>query len=294
MDSLRYLPQLFLSQSPLLVDKVLLPAAKWGCVGLIRSRSLRASGKELTVLRGHLFSLVKVSTSGSQWQLWSADLCLDHQFWIPVTFCIFKVYIFMLRMCWCHAVMIGSGRLAYHWYFQPNDLQSESSDDMYLMCSAVGVGNAREFLLNFRRWVGGGMGKLWEIRSWVTPGRWFIIMNFFSRDHFYIMEVAHAWEWMYDFEMPVLSALCTLIGEDGNVWLCYNLDSLLLMVEGLLDCQLQRLSIRILKLVCLSTRAQAVTCAFLMLYKMAKWDICLPACQFFMWRLLHTWDVSTV
>lgn len=49
------------------------------------------------------------------------------------------------------AAVIGSRQLAHHWYFEPNDLQSESSDDMYLMCSAVGVGNAGEFLLNFRR-----------------------------------------------------------------------------------------------------------------------------------------------
>lgn len=49
------------------------------------------------------------------------------------------------------AAVIDSRQVAHHWHFEPNDLQSESSDDMYLMCSAVGVGNAGEFLLDFRR-----------------------------------------------------------------------------------------------------------------------------------------------
>lgn len=32
---------------------------------------------------------------------------------------------------------------------------------------------------------------------------------------------------MYNFEMPVLSALYILIGGDGSIWFCYILDSLL-------------------------------------------------------------------
>lgn len=41
-----------------------------------------------------------------------------------------------------------------------------------------------------------------------------------------------------DFEMPLLSALYTLTGGDGNIWFYYDLDSLLPRIEGLLDCQL--------------------------------------------------------
>lgn len=40
---------------------------------------------------------------------------------------------------------------------------------------------------------------------------------FFPREHFYMTEVEYAWELMYDFEMPVLGVLCSLLGGDGNM-----------------------------------------------------------------------------
>lgn len=58
------------------------------------------------------------------------------------------------------AAVIGSVQLAHHGCFQPNGLQTETSD-MYLMCSSVGVGNAGEFLINFNELsVEGEMGRL--------------------------------------------------------------------------------------------------------------------------------------
>lgn len=64
------------------------------------------------------------------------------------------------------------------------------------------------------------------------------------------------------FEMPLLSALYTLTGGDENICFYCSLDSLLPRIEGLLDCQLQRLGIRVLKLVCPCTRAHTVSYAF--------------------------------
>lgn len=37
---------------------------------------------------------------------------------------------------------------------------------------------------------------------------------------------------MYDFEMPVLGVLCSLLGGDGNMWFGSSLDSLLPVIEG--------------------------------------------------------------
>lgn len=65
-----------------------------------------------------------------------------------------------------------------------------------------------------------------------------------------------------DFEMPLLRALYSLTGGDGNIWFYCDLDSLLPRIEGLLDRQLQRLGIRVLKLVCPCTRAHAVSVSF--------------------------------
>lgn len=50
--------------------------------------------------------------------------------------------------------------------------------------------------------------------------------------HFYMTEVVYAWELMYDFEMPVLGVLCSLLGGDRNVWFGSSLDSLLPVIEG--------------------------------------------------------------
>lgn len=87
--------------------------------------------------------------------------------------------------------------------------------------------------------------------------------------------------------MTLLSALYTVRGGDGNTWLYCSLDSLLPRIEGLLDRQLQRLGIRVLKLVCRILELTLSLC-LLMLDKTAKWEVCLPARQFFMWRLLNT------
>lgn len=87
--------------------------------------------------------------------------------------------------------------------------------------------------------------------------------------------------------MPLLSALYTVRGADGNVWFYCSLDSLLPRIEELLDRQLQRLGIRVLKLVCPILELTLSLC-LLMLYKTAKREVCIPARQFFMWRLLNT------
>lgn len=67
------------------------------------------------------------------------------------------------------------------------------------------------------------MGRLGTFGREGTPRRRFIMMIFFPREHFYMTEVEYAWELMYDFEMPVLGVLCSLLGGDGNmVWLHFG------------------------------------------------------------------------
>lgn len=82
-------------------------------------------------------------------------------------------------------------------------------------------------------------------------------------------EVEYAWELMYDFEMPVLGVLCSLLGGDGNmVWLHFGQPAS--CDWGVARLQLQSLGYRVLKLVCPCPSAQAVTCPFLMFHKMAN------------------------